>query len=111
VWVNQEEIGALAAAVGEPDVAAFEEQFVRKVGARRSLRELSNGDCVFFDNQTRQCLVYGARPRQCRTWPFWDSNLRTPESWQATCQVCPGSGRGKLYQIEQIEAQRQVIRV
>ena len=68
-----------------------------KIGIRRSLKEFPNGDCVFFDGQTRKCQVYGARPRQCRTWPFWDSNLKTPESWAQTCEVCPGSGRGQLY--------------
>jgi Fe-S-cluster containining protein len=111
VWVNQAEIDALAAEVGEADVEAFEDKYVRKVGIRRSLRELPNGDCVFFDPKARKCTVYAARPRQCRTWPFWDSNLRTPETWAETCEVCPGSGKGKLYQIGQIEEQRKVIRV
>ena len=111
VWVNQEEIEALAGDVGEDDIAAFEQKYVRKIGIRRSLKEFANGDCVFFDNEKRICTVYQARPRQCRTWPFWDSNLKTPQAWQETCEVCPGSGKGKLYQIGQIEAQRQVIRV
>jgi Fe-S-cluster containining protein len=111
VWVNQEEIESLAAQIGETDVEQFERLYVRTVGIRKSLKEFPNGDCVFFDDQTRKCSVYGARPRQCRTWPFWESNLRTPEDWQRTCDVCPGSGRGKLYQIEHIEAQRKVVSV
>jgi uncharacterized protein len=110
VWVNKEEIEALAAYVGmEP--AAFEAKYVRDVGVRKSLNEYRNGDCVFFDGETRKCRVYKARPRQCRTWPFWDSNVRTPEAWAGTCQVCPGSGTGKLYQLGEIEAQRAVIRI
>ncbi|MFM7844816.1 MAG: YkgJ family cysteine cluster protein [Planctomycetota bacterium] len=111
VWVNQEEINELAKLTGAASVEAFEEQYVRQVGVRRSLLEHSNGDCVFFDNQKRGCTVYEARPRQCRTWPFWDSNLRNPEEWARTCQACPGSGEGKLYTIEQIEEQRRVMRV
>lgn len=111
VWVNKAEIEALARATGFDDVEQFESRYVRKIGIRRSLVEFPNGDCVFFDNQSRKCLVYDNRPRQCRTWPFWDSNLRTPETWEATCAACPGSGRGKLYQLEQIEAQRQVTRI
>lgn len=111
VWVNEEEIQALAALVGLADVDEFERTYVRRVGMRRSLREFPNGDCVFFDGQTRKCTVYSARPRQCRTWPFWDSNLRSPETWRQTCEVCPGSGHGKLYQIEQIEQQRRVVHV
>jgi Fe-S-cluster containining protein len=101
----------LAAAVGCRDIDQFCEQYVRQVGIRKSLKEFSNGDCVFFDNQTRKCQVYEARPRQCRTWPFWDSNVKTPEAWAQTCQVCPGSGRGRLYQLEQIDERRTVIRL
>jgi uncharacterized protein len=110
VWVNNEEIVALAAATGK-DVEEYEDQFVRRVGARKSLKELPNGDCVMLDAQSRKCTVYGARPRQCRTWPFWDSNLKSPEDWKHTCAVCPGSGRGELHTIEQIDAQRRVVKV
>ena len=111
VWVNQEEIAAIAATIDMSNIDEFEEQYVRTVGARKSLKEFSNGDCVFFDNKNRGCRVYGARPRQCRTWPFWDSNLKTPESWQQTCQFCPGSGCGKLHVLDEIESQRKVIKV
>ena len=111
VWVNREEIAALAALVGEPDVEKFEAEYVKQVGVRKSLREFSNGDCVFFDGQTRKCTVYAARPRQCRTWPFWDSNVSSPEAWARTCEICPGSGKGKLYQLEDIEKQRKVFHV
>jgi Fe-S-cluster containining protein len=66
---------------------------------------------VFFDSVNRMCTVYSARPRQWRTWPFWDSNLKTPADWAHTCQVCPGSGTGQLHQLTQIEEQRKVIKV
>ena len=81
VWVNKEEMEALAAAAGVEDLEEFEQQYVRKVGIRRSLREFPNGDCVFFDSDSRKCQVYQARPRQCRTWPFWPSTLASPETW------------------------------
>ena len=86
VWVNQAEIDAMAAKLGlETD--EFERRFVRKVGIRRSLTEYPDGDCILLDPQTRKCSVYEARPRQCRTWPFWDSNLRTEADRQRTCEV------------------------
>jgi uncharacterized protein len=110
VWVNQEEIDALAAKVGL-SVDAFEKKYVRKVTGRRSLVEYPNGDCVFFDTEKRNCSVYEARPRQCRTWPWWNSNLESEEAWRETCEVCPGSGKGKLYSLEHIEAQRKIVRV
>lgn len=110
VWVTNEEIAAIAAAIGEEDLDRFERLYVRKIGVRKSLKELPNYDCVFLD-ESRKCTVYDARPRQCRTWPFWDSNLKSPETWRETCDVCPGSGTGKLYQLEQIEEQRRVVRI
>ncbi len=110
VWVNAEEIAAIAAEIGL-DVETFQDQYTRKIGIRRSLKEFPNGDCVFFDNVARKCQVYNSRPRQCRTWPFWDSNLRNEAAWERTCEDCPGSGKGKLYQLEAIEAQRAVMRI
>lgn len=110
VWVNKEEIAGLAAEM-ELDVEEFERLYVRKIGVRKSLKEFPNGDCVFFDTDERNCTVYNARPRQCKTWPFWDSNLKTPEDWERTCEECPGSGKGKLYSLEQIVAQKSVMKL
>lgn len=110
VWVNQLEIDALAERLGMSS-AAFEKKYVRQIGVRRSLVEYKNGDCVFFDNKTRKCTVYEQRPRQCRTWPFWNSNLRSPEAWEETCESCPGSGKGKLYQLSHIQEQAAIFNV
>jgi len=109
VWVTQAEIDALAARL-ELTPAAFERKYVRNVGVRRSLKERKNYDCVFLDAQ-RRCTVYEDRPLQCRTWPFWNSNLKSPEAWQHTCEVCPGSGHGKLYSLEKIEEQAAIVKL
>ena len=110
VWVNQAEIDAMAARL-ELTPAAFEKQYVRDVGVRRSLKERKNYDCVFLDPETRRCAVYAVRPRQCRTWPFWDSNLKSPEAWAETCEACPGSGHGKLYSLEAVQEQAAIFHV
>ena len=110
VWVNKEEIAALAARLNM-SVANFEQDYVRQVGVRKSLIEYDNGDCVFFDGEARRCTVYEDRPRQCRTWPFWESNVRTPETWKETCEVCPGSGKGTLVPVEKIVEQLKVLRL
>lgn len=110
VWVTPEEIKALAVA-GGMEVAQFEESFVRQVGKRKSLVEHANGDCVFFDSNTRHCLIYALRPRQCRTYPFWDSNLRTPEAWQQACEACPGCGQGPIIPLEEIQTRMRLIRI
>jgi Fe-S-cluster containining protein len=110
VWLNKTEIAALAKRL-DVDEETFEANHVMRVGIRKSLKELSNGDCVLFDAEKRCCTVYEDRPRQCRTWPFWDSNLRSPETWAETCEACPGSGQGTLHQLAVIEEQRNVMEV
>ena len=93
------------------DSAAFEEQFVKRVGVRRSLKERPGGDCVLLDPQTRKCTAYEERPRQCKTWPFWQSNIRTPEAWAEAAQACPGCNKGDLVPLEQIVEQAAKIRI
>jgi Fe-S-cluster containining protein len=109
VWVHDEEITALAEYHGQT-VAEFTALHVRQVGHRRSLREQVNGDCVFYD-KIQGCTVYPVRPRQCRTWPFWESNVVTPEAWERTCAICPGSGQGELIAAEEITRRLNVIRI
>ena len=110
VWVSDEEIEQLADWL-TLDREVFVRRYVRKVGLRKSLTEYASGDCVFFDRDSRRCRVYPARPGQCRTWPFWDSNLRSPASWEAACQACPGAGNGPLVPLEEIEKRRKVISI
>lgn len=105
VWVNKQEIDKLAESLNMT-ASEFKKQYVRTEHRKTSLCELPDGDCVFFDRKTMGCKVYAARPIQCRTWPFWQSNLRTPYAWQATCEACPGAGNGPHFTLEEIELRR-----
>ena len=107
VWVNDSEIQAMADVL-QLDTDTFRKRFVRQVGQHESLVEYPDGDCIFLEPETRHCLVYDARPIQCRTWPFWSSNLSDREAWQETCQACPGAGQGRLYSLDQIEVARKM---
>lgn len=100
VWVSDEELDQIAAFTHEPadQVEAVNTKWVR---GRRTLREKANGDCVYWDRK-KGCTIYPVRPAQCQTWPFWASNLETPEDWQRTVDVCPGSGEGELIPVEEI---------
>ncbi len=99
VWVEPTEIEALAKHLGL-SVDSFGERYLRKVGRRYSLIEKPGGDCVFFD---KGCSVYPARPTQCRTFPFWRSNLKSERAWDELADECPGIGQGKLFPVEEIE--------
>lgn len=66
-----------------------------------SLRMRRKSDCIFWNNG---CTIYPARPRQCRTFPFWAENLESPETWAEVCRSCQGAGHGRLYRLEDIRA-------
>ena len=59
-------------------------------------------DCIFLENH--RCSVYEARPRQCRTWPFWPENMKRRVWETEIVPFCAGIGRGRLYTAEEIEA-------
>jgi len=109
VWVDKAEVETLAAAAGLT-VPEFQRKYTRLVGIRRSLVEYPNGDCALL-GKDRKCTLYEARPRQCRTWPFWASNLTSPERWKEVCQACPGAGTGPLIPLEEIEKSLSRVRV
>jgi Fe-S-cluster containining protein len=109
VWVNAREIAAIAEQRSE-SVEEVIGLYTRVAQRGRTLREKANGDCVFYD-RAAGCTIYPVRPRQCRTWPFWESNVRTPEAWQRTCAACPGSGQGELISAEEITRRLKVIKL
>ena len=100
VWVDDDEMKRLAKFRGEP-LHEFTAVHTYKTRGGRSLREKANGDCVFWE-AGRGCTVYPVRPVQCRTWPFWESNVATPEAWDDVTAICPGSGAGELIPVEEI---------
>jgi uncharacterized protein len=109
VWVDDAELAAIAEFLGEP-IEEVRGLTTRTTARGRTLREKANGDCVFYE-KGRGCTVYPVRPAQCRTWPFWESNLASPETWRRTCEVCPGSGKGELIPAEEITRRLNIIRL
>jgi len=109
VWVTDEEVARLAAFRGDPE-HEFLAVYTRKSRGRRTLKEKANGDCVFYDRE-KGCTVYPVRPAQCRTWPFWESNLKSEEAWERTEGLCPGSGQGELIPPEEIVRRMKVIKM
>lgn len=104
VWVTREEIGRISGFL-ERDDGWLDKSQLRRVGFRYSLTERSNGDCVFLQHVDgrRICSIYPVRPLQCRTWPFWNANLKSPGTWADAGETCPGMNNGKSYTFEDIE--------
>ncbi len=111
IWISIEEVHRLAAHLRlDPDEVV--DRYCRKIDGKLSLRERRNSrgehDCIFLEETgaKRTCRIYPARPLQCRTWPFWDSNLQDESRWKRASKRCPGIGTGKLYERNQIIALR-----
>ncbi|GHV64945.1 zinc/iron-chelating domain-containing protein [Spirochaetia bacterium] len=105
VFLSDKDLALLAAEqkMGE---AEFIKAYCRWVafggGAERlSLKEKAGYDCIFWRDG---CLVYAARPRQCRSFPFWDSIMVSAEAWEMAKSGCPGMGKGELHSMARIEA-------
>jgi Fe-S-cluster containining protein len=123
VWVSDEEIRRLAEhlKIGADEVV---ERYGRRIGRRISLKEHRTAageyDCVFLQHvkvaparpgevayTRRVCSVYPVRPLQCRTWPFWDSNLQSKDDWRRAARRCPGIDAGtRRFSFDRIEAIR-----
>ncbi len=55
--------------------ARLKEIYLQKIGAKFSVKEkpFEGGfACVFFDEAQRNCGIYELRPKQCRSFPFWE---------------------------------------
>jgi hypothetical protein len=101
VRVSEDEALELAAFLGL-DLADFYEHKTRRLeDGATSLIEKPNHDCVFW-SRNEGCTVYPARPRQCRTWPFWRASLASPAHWADAASFCPGIGRGELHDAKTI---------
>lgn len=102
VWVDDEEVESIAEFLDKPigEIRLFH---TRQTRARISLIDYPNGDCTFFDPKTRGCTIYSVRPKQCRTWPFWNSNLATEKDWKDTQKECPGCGQGDFIAFDEIQ--------
>jgi len=104
VWIDRDEIAALASYLGlAPD--AFLATYARRVGGRYTLREVAGWNCVMLRDGA--CSVYDARPVQCRTFPFWDEHLGSPRDWAAAARRCPGMNSGRLYSADEIDQLRR----
>ena len=108
VWATKEEIGRISEFLGRSD-GWLDSKHVRRVGVRYSLTERPDGDCIFLKREKgkRTCSIYPVRPLQCRTWPFWNDNLRSKAAWDATHEtLCPGMNTGTHHDYVQIEIVR-----
>lgn len=69
-----------------------------------SLKELSNTfECIFLKD--KKCQIYKVRPSQCKTYPFWEENLKSKKDWEEkVLRNCIGSHeKTTIYTYQEIE--------
>jgi len=90
IWARYGEIEQMADFL-DLRVEDFAKIYLRKVGHRYSLTERQIGEddyaCVFFDTEKKRCTIYPVRPRQCRTFPFWEQFKNNEDEVR---DECPG---------------------
>jgi len=73
IWVTPGEIEAICRLLNINMIDGIKLYF-KRVNNRFSIKEIESGDecpCIFLEPQ-KGCLIYAARPSQCRTFPFWN---------------------------------------
>jgi uncharacterized protein len=102
IWVTKPEQTFIADLLKLP-VDQLRRKYMRREGLRTTIiEEPCTKDCIFLEGGKR-CRIYSVRPNQCRTWPFWASNLGSPNAWNEAAQGCPGINRGPLFTREEID--------
>jgi len=95
VWLNRAEVSAIAHLLGDIDEDVFIDTYC-KVSSRKDgwwmLKNAADSDaCIFLDQETNHCMVYGARPLQCATYPWWPELVQSRKAWAQEAQhVCEG---------------------
>jgi Fe-S-cluster containining protein len=95
VFITRGELEKIAAHM-QMSVSVFEDSYVRHYSSGRlSLTERRNGDCILLN--ANGCSVYEARPKQCRTYPFWPEVTESLSSWIKETDRCPGINVGEIH--------------
>ena len=63
-------------------------------GYLRFKEKNKNGNCQFLKD--KKCSIYKVRPTQCRTWPFWNENMKAKDWNLNVVNFCPGIGKGSV---------------
>lgn len=101
VYLDRADVKRLAAHF-EMTVGAFRAAWTKKDDGHTVLR-MDGPACPFLEGT--RCSVYGARPSQCGTFPFWPENLATSAVWDELREFCPGVGEGELIPLHVIREQ------
>ena len=89
VWVSDEEIEKIAEFLNI-SIEQVHMKYLVQVGDKFSIKDLreQNHSCIFL--RDAKCSIYSVRPKQCKTYPFWPSILKSKENWEGEAAHCEG---------------------
>ncbi len=89
IWVTDEEIEKISEKL-KLTRKEFHMKYLVQVGNRFSIKDLKNNNhsCVFL--RDNKCSIYEERPKQCRTYPFWPSIMKSEKNWEEESSACEG---------------------
>ena len=89
IWVSNAEQKRIAEHLNIR-LEKFVSDYLRKENGKYTIKDIKFDNyysCLFFDREERRCSIYPARPKQCRTYPFWEIYKDNPEP---LFDECPG---------------------
>ncbi len=108
VWVSEQEMSSISKLLNI-SIELFKRKYVRQRNNRFALieKKSQNNDCIFLKDN--KCLIYQARPKQCRTFPWWRENLNSEDSWKSAAEDCEGiNDKAPLVPLNEIEQMLQI---
>jgi Fe-S-cluster containining protein len=93
VFLKKGEIEAMALHCSKP-LKEFKKTFTEWLLFKGRVIRHDTGGCAFLVDGT--CVVYPARPAQCREFPFWKHVLNDIEEWEYLKTVCRGVRAAKM---------------
>jgi Fe-S-cluster containining protein len=88
IWAKYDEIVEMSKYLNLT-IEDFAIIYLKKVKHRYSLIEKQldkdNFACIFFDESIKRCSIYPVRPRQCRTFPFWEQFKNNEKEVREEC--------------------------
>ena len=111
VWVNEDEIAAIADFLQRPHRPDASPLHTRVVNEAAACARKPTA-IVCFTTRAAGCTIYEVRPAPVPHLAVLGiATSRRPHAWQHTCEICPGSGQGDLIPAEEITRRMNVIRL
>lgn len=88
VYVTPQEMSDMAKFLGVA-LAEFQKKYVIREEGWSLISSPTHRDGCFL-NQSNQCSIYPVRPKECKTYPNWESIWQTKEGVLAELAMCPG---------------------